>query len=94
MAAMFCLACVDCTAEHGRGSPLCAHLNSDDNLLAVKPTETSLFPEVWIILISALNAGICTGAQVYAITHKYSIGALLDLVWHRENELMNKELPY
>lgn len=71
MAAMFCLACVHCTAEHARGSPLCAHLNSDDILLAVKLTDASFFPQVWIILIPALNAGIRTWAQVYAIAHKY-----------------------
>lgn len=71
MAAMSCLACVHCTAENARRLPLLAHLNSDDSLLAVKLTNASFFPQVWIILIPALDAGICTWAQVYAIAHRF-----------------------
>lgn len=46
MAAMFCLECVHCTVEYAKGSSLCAHLNSDDNLLAVKLTDASFFSQV------------------------------------------------
>lgn len=71
MAAMFCLASVYCTPKRARASPLCAHLNSDDNLLAIELPDASFFSQVWIILIFALNALIRTWVQVYAIGHKY-----------------------
>lgn len=71
----------------------CAHLNGDDNLLAVKLTDASFFTRMWITLIPALNAGILARAQVYPIAHKYK-SIVRFSVAQRKNELMKKELGY